>query len=109
MRLCFNILSKGQVVDNVGQVGHGGIQVMILALCFNVKVTWYPVDHQITADLTTRMVGASVKLLALDISTIFVPIFDFFDYVQIALREGDESSYRAILLVIHKHLHSGLK
>mmetsp|Transcript_19409 Transcript_19409/g.32237 ORF Transcript_19409/g.32237 Transcript_19409/m.32237 type:complete len:241 (+) Transcript_19409:517-1239(+) len=104
-----NGLTKAQMIDHVGQVGHGGIQIVILGLGFNVKVPGDAIDEQVTTDLTGWMVGTGlleeltflVLLFFGRIITLFlIPFLELVIHIQLAFSKTDECRDGTIHLVV---------
>ena len=55
-------LPEAEVVNDVGEVRHGSIQIVVHAVCLDVKVAGDSIDHEIPADLTARVIRAILEL-----------------------------------------------
>mmetsp|Transcript_2013 Transcript_2013/g.3616 ORF Transcript_2013/g.3616 Transcript_2013/m.3616 type:complete len:219 (-) Transcript_2013:568-1224(-) len=100
--------SKAQVVDNMSQVGHGRIQIVIDRLCFNMKVSRNTIDHEKARYLAARMFRTMLLIeltlvftsLFIDILCFGLPLFKFFIHFEFSFGESHERLDRSIHFVV---------
>mmetsp|Transcript_45018 Transcript_45018/g.94420 ORF Transcript_45018/g.94420 Transcript_45018/m.94420 type:complete len:313 (-) Transcript_45018:450-1388(-) len=103
-----NGFAEGQVIDAVGEVGHGCVEIVIDRLGLNVKVSRDAVDHQVSRHLTSGMFGSGVARirsharLVLRIGILLFPVFVLLFHVKLSFGVSLQCRNRSVHFVIGK-------
>mmetsp|Transcript_8988 Transcript_8988/g.13387 ORF Transcript_8988/g.13387 Transcript_8988/m.13387 type:complete len:219 (-) Transcript_8988:631-1287(-) len=108
-RSLFQRLAKRQMVDDVRQIRHRCVEVVILRLRFNVEISRDAVDHQMSRHLTTRMIGPASQLSSRGVVHLRFNCVILLRHFKLTLRKSHQRRDSSVLLVIRRDRLSILK
>ena len=102
--------AEGKVVDGVGKVRHGGVEVVVDGAGLDVEVARDAVHHEVARDLALGVVGAAMDvgggrglLIVSPLLSLLLPVLELLRRLELASREGVERVHGAVGLVVRLH------
>mmetsp|Transcript_3226 Transcript_3226/g.5068 ORF Transcript_3226/g.5068 Transcript_3226/m.5068 type:complete len:326 (+) Transcript_3226:374-1351(+) len=107
-RSLFQRFAKRQMVDDVCQIRHRRIEVVIFRFRFNMEISRDAVDHQMSRHLTTRMIGPASQLSCRGAVHRFNCSI-LLRHFKLTLRKSHQRRNSSVLLIIRRDRLSILK